>query len=42
MSYSRLKSQTANADYPMSDVMITYNGTAYDVLHGANSPSGSA
>ncbi|HWQ98699.1 MAG TPA: hypothetical protein VN538_11490 [Clostridia bacterium] len=32
-----------NADYPMSDVMITYNGTAYDVLHGAQIPqSGSA
>ena len=32
-----------NADYPMSDVMITYNGTAYDVLHGAQiPPSGSA
>jgi len=32
-----------NADYPMSDVMITYNGTVYDVLHGAQiPPSGSA
>jgi len=32
-----------NADYPMSDVTITYNGTAYDVLHGAQiPPSGSA
>ena len=24
-----------NADYPMTDVAITYNGTVYDVLHGA-------
>ena len=32
-----------NADYPMSDVAITYNGTVYDVLHGAQIPqSGSA
>lgn len=32
-----------NADYPMSDVGITYNGTLYDVLHGAQiPPSGSA
>ena len=32
-----------NADYPMSDVSITYNGTVYDVLHGAQiPPSGSA
>ncbi|MEA4913422.1 MAG: hypothetical protein VB061_02515 [Christensenella sp.] len=32
-----------NADYPMTDVAITYNGTAYDVLHGAQiAPSGSA
>ncbi len=32
-----------NADYPMSEVAITYNGTIYDVLHGAQiPPSGSA
>ena len=32
-----------NADYPMSDVGITYNGKLYDVLHGAQiPPSGSA
>ena len=32
-----------NADYPMTDVAITYNGTVYDVLHGAQiAPSGSA
>ena len=32
-----------NADYPMSDVGITYNGKLYDVLHGAQIPqSGSA
>jgi uncharacterized repeat protein (TIGR01451 family) len=32
-----------NADYPMTDVAITYNGTVYDVLHGAQiPPSGSA
>ena len=32
-----------NADYPMSDVGITYNGTLYDVLRGAQiPPSGSA
>ncbi len=32
-----------NADYPMTDVAITYNGAVYDVLHGAQiPPSGSA
>lgn len=32
-----------NADYPMTDVTITCNGTVYDVLHGAQiAPSGSA
>lgn len=32
-----------NADYPMTDVAITYSGTVYDVLHGAQiAPSGSA
>ncbi|MDD4311665.1 MAG: hypothetical protein PHW41_04210, partial [Eubacteriales bacterium] len=32
-----------NADYPMTDVAINYNGTAYDILHGAQiAPSNSA
>ena len=32
-----------NADYPMTDVAITYNSTVYNILHGAQiPPSGSA